>query len=206
MDTPPNDRLVQLVQAAQDGCPDALGEITRACRPYLLAIANGELGDKLRGKMGASDIVQDTLLQACCDIKDFQGRTQHAFLAWLRGILLHEIADAHRLYRDTEKRDINREQSISRNTSKSRDSEAFASPRLTPCSESIAREEAMIVRSALSRMPAHFVDVIRLRNWQQKSWNEVGIRMGRSAEAARKLWSRAIERLREELENDGNST
>jgi hypothetical protein len=41
--------------------------------------------------------------------------------------------------------------------------------------------------------------VIELRNRERLTFAEVGQRMGRSAEAARKLWARAIELLRKEM-------
>jgi DNA-directed RNA polymerase specialized sigma24 family protein len=42
--------------------------------------------------------------------------------------------------------------------------------------------------------------VVVLRNWDRLPFEEIAVRMERTAEAARKLWSRAIVRLQQELE------
>ena len=43
----------------------------------------------------------------------------------------------------------------------------------------------------------------RVRNWEQMAFAEIGKQMNRSPEAARKLWSRAVVRLQQELSADG---
>ena len=50
--------------AAQAGSRDALGEALDGCRPYLLHLARQALGPALQAKGGASDLVQDTFLEA----------------------------------------------------------------------------------------------------------------------------------------------
>jgi DNA-directed RNA polymerase specialized sigma24 family protein len=56
------------------------------------------------------------------------------------------------------------------------------------------------VAQALGELSADDREVITLRNFEHLEWTQVGQRMGRSAEAARKLWGRAIQRLRPLLE------
>ena len=198
---PPNseERMVSLITAARSGCSESLGELVEACRPYLLLIANQEIGDRLKAKVGASDIVQETLLQVRRDIGSFQGRSKSDLLSWLRKVLLHEVIDTHRHYKGTQKRDINLEQSIPTDSVIARQPQYFVSRQLTPSSEATAREEALVLRQALSKLPQEFVTVIKLRNWQQLSWEQVGERMGRTSEAARKLWGRAVAKLKSEI-------
>ena len=52
---------------------------------------------------------------------------------------------------------------------------------------------------ALARLPEDYRRVIALRYEQGQSFADIGQAMGRSSEAVRKLWFRAIERLRKEL-------
>ena len=84
-------------------------------------------------------------------------------------------------------------------TASSAESLLAASPRAS-C---IAKEESEALRAALHRLPEDYRTVLRLRNWECLPLAEVGRRMNRSEEAARKLWSRAIVRLQQEL--DGHS-
>jgi RNA polymerase sigma-70 factor (ECF subfamily) len=64
----------------------------------------------------------------------------------------------------------------------------------------IAEEEAALLQRALQRLPEDYQQVIRLRNWQLLPFDVIGQQLGRSAEAARKLWARAIEHLQREME------
>ena len=52
------------LEAARQGSPDALGQVLEYCRPYLLAVANEQLETDLQAKAGASDLVQDTFVEA----------------------------------------------------------------------------------------------------------------------------------------------
>ena len=80
-------------------------------RSYLRVLANLQLDRRLRSKVDASDIVQQTLLQAHRARAQFRGETDAEKGAWLRQILAHNLAHAMRDFR-RDKRDINREQSI----------------------------------------------------------------------------------------------
>ena len=64
----------------------------------------------------------------------------------------------------------------------------------------MARESVSALRAALSRLPDDEQAVIVLRHFESLSFQEVGHRLDRSPEAARKLWSRAIARLQRLLE------
>ena len=59
--------------------------------------------------------------------------------------------------------------------------------------------QARALQDALAQLPDDYRQVITLRHQEQRSFEEIGILLGRSSEAVRKLWSRAIERLKQEL-------
>src|SRR5262245_58290664 len=69
---------------ARAGSPEALGAVLEACRGYLLLIAQGELSPDLRAKAGASDLVQQTFLDAQRDFGRFRGESVAELRAWLR--------------------------------------------------------------------------------------------------------------------------
>jgi len=50
-----------------------------------------------------------------------------------------------------------------------------------------------------SRLPAEYRLVLELRYWGGLSFVDIAPRLGRSPEAVRKLWYRAVERVQEEL-------
>src|SRR6516225_6277984 len=64
--------LAGQIQAARQGSQEALAWLLEECRPYLLLIANDELDSGLRPKVGASDLVQDSVLEARQDFPRFR--------------------------------------------------------------------------------------------------------------------------------------
>jgi RNA polymerase sigma factor (sigma-70 family) len=70
----------------------------------------------------------------------------------------------------------------------------------SPSSVLAAREQDHALGQALEQLPEHYRQVIHWRNYERLEFEDIGRRLGRSAEAARKLWGRAIEQLQRLLE------
>src|SRR3954471_13867274 len=98
-----------LLDAARSGSREALGQLLESCRGYLLIVANGEMDVDLQAKEGASDRVQETFLEAQRDFGQFHGTSEPELLAWLRRLLLNNVANFTRRYRTTAKRSVERE-------------------------------------------------------------------------------------------------
>lgn len=186
--------------AARAGSRQALGEVLEACRRYLLRIANRRLDPALRAKGGASDVVQKTFLEAQRDFAHFQGESEADLRAWLRQVLLHHLANFHRHYRATDKRQAAREIGLDGSSSAEGVGAALAARTPSPSHEAMRHEEAETMQRSLARLPEEYRQVIFLRHHEQCSFEEIGRRMGRSPSGARALWSRAIDRLHQELE------
>jgi RNA polymerase sigma-70 factor, ECF subfamily len=197
---PPSGRVAEWVTEARGGSAAALGQILELCRSYLLLVANRELDEDLRGKEGASDLVQQTFLEAHRDFKQFHGTSQPEVLAWLRRILLNNLGNVRRRYVETDKRQIGRELPLEGNGRGAAVLQSLALDASSPSGRAAANEDSAALDRALSRLPADYQEVIVLRHEQGLSFAEVGELMDRSREAARKLWTRALCQLREELE------
>src|SRR5689334_1370544 len=94
---------------ARGGSDSALGSVLESCRDYLLLVANEEVPCELQPKAAPSDLVQQTFLEATRSFSDFAGQTDQELLRWLQQILLNNIRDTTRRYRQRAKRDIGRE-------------------------------------------------------------------------------------------------
>jgi RNA polymerase sigma-70 factor (ECF subfamily) len=199
MAEPPKDAAHHL-PAARAGSREALGQILEACRGYLLHIADQGLAADLRAKGGASDLVQETFLEAQRDFARFHGNTEAELLAWLRCLLLNNAANFARRYRATGKRQVAREVPLAGSDSSGAVAAGPAAATPSPSMEAMAHEKAEAVARALERLPEDYRRVITLRNQERRDFEEIGRLMGRSTDAARRLWSRAIERLQQELE------
>src|SRR3954470_15181007 len=89
---------------ARAGSSEALGRLLEECRGYLLAVARQELDPRLWPKVSPSDVVQETFLEAHRDFKCFCGDTEKELLAWLRRLLLNNVADRTYRFLGTAKR------------------------------------------------------------------------------------------------------
>ncbi len=99
----PTADLDQLLAATRAGSREALGDALVLCRQYLLAVANRQLNPALRSKGGASDIVQQTFLEAQRDFAKFQGDSVEELQAWLKHLSLNNAADFARGFQGTDK-------------------------------------------------------------------------------------------------------
>jgi len=165
-----------------------------------MAIANQELGDDLRAKGGASDVVQEAFLEAARDASHFTGKNRFEFRGWLRQILLHNILNFRRRYRDTTKRSTKRE--VSSDSSDVTANRPAHDP--TPSRVVMQAELVAAVQRAITALPSDYRTVIELRSLQRLTFEEIALRLDRSADAVRKLWCRAIEKLQDELTASGH--
>ena len=78
-------------------------------RSYLMLLARARIMPVNGRKVDASDIVQQTLMDAFAKREQFRGSSEAELTAWLREILKHNLLDVLRR-EQCEKRDIRREQ------------------------------------------------------------------------------------------------
>jgi RNA polymerase sigma-70 factor, ECF subfamily len=173
----------ELLRAARGGCPDAMGRVLQACHAFLLNLAEDAIDSDLRPKGGASDLVQDTFLEAQQGFAHFQGKSEDELRAWLRLILVHNAANFRRNYRDRAKREVGRE--VPLDEDRGGDAEPAAAAPV------ISAEQADRVRAEVARLPLVYRRVIEWRMWGGLTFEQIGAMLQCSAEAARKHWARA---------------
>jgi RNA polymerase sigma-70 factor (ECF subfamily) len=169
-------------------------------RSYLHVLARAQLHPQLKERLDASDIVQQTLLEAHRDREHFRGETSAQLAGWLRRILGHNVKNALRDMRAA-KRDVARERPLDQALERSGLDVAawLAADQATP-SEIIAGHERLLrLSDGLSALPDAQSQAIVLRYWQSCSLAEIAERMGRSPAAAAGLLHRGLVQLRELL-------
>jgi RNA polymerase sigma-70 factor (ECF subfamily) len=196
--TQPNHDAGQWLPAARAGSAEALGHALEACRRYLLGVAEREINPALRAKGGASDLVQETFLDAQRLFGRFQGTSAGELLAWLRQLLLHNLGDFSRRYQGTGKRDLGRE--VPLQPGSTADGPRVPTDSATPSQVLGQGEQAEALRRAVERLPEDYRQVLAWRYQENLSFEEIGQRLGRTGNAARKLWLRAVQQLQQELE------
>ncbi|HZL91841.1 MAG TPA: sigma-70 family RNA polymerase sigma factor [Pirellulaceae bacterium] len=201
-----NVRFEDLLASARGGSSQSLGSALDICRQYLLLVANRELDEQLQAKGGGSDLVQETFFEAQRDFAKFTGSTQDEMLAWLRRILLNNVANFRRFHLETGKRNAALERPIHDDPSASGGGPELPSPHQSPSQWAISKERMDALDDALARLPDEQRQVIVLRNQQHLSFEAIGVTIGKTADAARKLWARAVERLQHELGQPDDSS
>jgi RNA polymerase sigma-70 factor (ECF subfamily) len=189
-----------LIAAARKGQPDALNHLLGLYRNYLQLLAYSGLSGPFQGKADPSDLVQDTLLDAYRDFLQFSGADEQAFTSWLRQIVSRNLIDFVRRYRSAA-RDVAREESADQVKFVARLCNLGDSVASSPSQSAQRRELGVLVADALSELSGAQREAIVLRTLQDLSWAEVGRRMGRSEEAVRKLWTRALVNLKPLIES-----
>jgi RNA polymerase sigma-70 factor, ECF subfamily len=186
--------------SARQGDAVALGRILEACRPYLLLVANRELPAELKAKVGPSDLVQSTFVKVQQKLGFFDGNTKDQLLAWLRAILLNELANVNRHYCGTNMRQVNREVFLA-DIPLAQLRNRLLDNGKSPSSLALARERDERLERALDELPETYRQVIEWRSLERLPFEEIGLRLGqRTPAAARQLWVRAIDQLQGILE------
>lgn len=195
----------QLLDEARQGQREPLGQLLQSYRNYLTILATTQLDRRLRRRMNASDLVQETMLAAHRDFGKFRGSTEREFLAWLRQILIHCLHHAVETHVKAQRRDVRCEISIdqvglSLDRSAANFAQVLADPGPSPSTPARQRERAVALADQLAKLRPEYRDVIVLRNLQGLSFDEIAQRMDRKTGAVRMLWLRAIEKFKQVYE------
>jgi RNA polymerase sigma-70 factor (ECF subfamily) len=185
-----------LVRRVRAGDEAAARELFERHLPALRAKARARLPAALRGKIAESDVIQDAWLAAFLSIGKFEERGDGSFAAWLRTILEHKIGHEIERHIAADKRDVRREQ---RMRTGSVDGFGAAPDQTSPSQAAVSAEEQEVLRAAVASLPDDYATVVRLVHIEGLKLADAGARMGRSADAARKLYGRALEAMADRL-------
>lgn len=169
-----------------------------SARGWLRLLAARQLPARLQPKVAPSDLVQKTMLEAFLDASRFEGTTPEEVYGWLRRILRNNIHDSIRQFQDCRARDVRIERPLDELDEHDRTDRALVGNPMAERTAIRAEEDSALCR-ALERLPEICRIVVRLRIWDDLEWDEIGRRIGRSGDAARKIWGRSIVRLHAEL-------
>ena len=192
--------VARCIRLAREGQSEALAQILEAYRNYLRLIAATCFERQLRGKADPSDVVQDALVKVHENFHQFRGATERELLAWMRTIVARLLTDLRRRFLGAE-RQVGRERSLEKVVDRSSLilEGLLAKRQDSPSTRARQREQSVLLADALAQLGPDDREVITLRNLLELEWEEVARRMGRSADAARMLWTRAVRRLGDQL-------
>lgn len=174
-------------------------------RDYLSVLARGQIPASMQARLDASDIVQETLLEAHRKMDQYRGSSEPRQLAaWLRQLLSCNLIDALRTQR-REGRDVHREQAMS----KWLDESAMGLDQFLMANDSTPSEivhkrfRALEVAAAIEELPASQRDAIVSRYFHKATLEQIAEQMQKSKPAIAGLLKRGLDSLRIRLREDG---
>jgi len=188
-------RLEELLATAKTGSNSALGRALNVCRPHLLHAARRRIAPALRPVVGASDLVQDTFVNATKAFHVFRGRRASEFLNWLHCILSNRIAEIAR--RDRQR--LNGVVQVAGTGINRRLNAPISADQESPSGIASSEEISGQIRVALLRLPEHQQEILHLRFDDGLNFSQIGEQLELSEDAARMQFLRAVKRLRREL-------
>ena len=170
---------------------------SRRSGPFLV---ERSLDRGLKSRFDASDVVQQTLLDATKAIGNLANTTDRGLLAWLRNALQHDMDDLIRKHVAAKMRTVHGEKSLDASVPEGghlRDTlDAGCS---TPSRHAMREEDKNALHRALAKIPPAQADAVRMRHLQNMPLKEIANPMNRSTGAVSLLLVRGIKALRAEL-------
>lgn len=167
-------------------------------RHYLHLLARLQLPPRLRAKVDASDVIQQTLLEAHEAMSRFGELDETARVAFLRRMLANNLVDLARRFA-TEGRDVSREVALEAQMQESscRLAALLGGDHSSPSQRAVREEEQLILASSLAQLPEDQRVVVEMKHLQGRSVAEIAEAIGRSETAVGGLLRRGLKRLRE---------
>jgi RNA polymerase sigma-70 factor (ECF subfamily) len=191
-------RTEQLLAATKQGEQWARNALLVRFRGRLKALVLMRMHDRMAARLDASDVVQESLVEANHRLGDYLERQPLPFYQWLREITLERLIDLHRRHVVAQKRSVHREQQLATAPDASIDAlvHCFVARGSSP-SQQIQRDElGTQLHAALEQLSAIDREVLVLRHLQQLSTRDIASVLGISESAVKVRHLRALRRLR----------
>jgi RNA polymerase sigma-70 factor (ECF subfamily) len=204
MDTETRLNVEQLLVQARAGAPECLGRLLQYYCNYLKLLVATNFDEKLQARCSPSDIVQETYCEAHRDFEKFRGITEPEFLAWLKTILVNNMAREVEKHVLAAKRDVRREVSVDMmgealERSAARLESILVDQGPSPSSNVHRYEQTIMLANHLAKLPSDYQKVLIFRHCEGLPFKDIAQRMGRTTGAIRMLWLRAIGQIREQM-------
>jgi len=192
IDMEPPTENEQLFEAARQGDSEALGQLLEHFRVQLRENIHHDLQNQLHRRVGESDIIQQSCLQATQQFfTQFRGTTLAEFWGWLqqiqRNTLVDQVRNNHAQKRDArrERSGANLNQALGKITS--------------PSQKAVRSESQQQLDRAIEMLPEEQSRAVRMRHLDGLHIRDIAVAMGKSESATAKLITRGMSALKELL-------
>ncbi len=195
----------ELLRRVAQGERAARDELFARHRKRLLQMISVRMDPRLAARIDASDVIQETLAEVVQKMPDYLRNQPLPFYPWLRQMALERLVDLSRQHIRAQRRSVNREEELDmfladRSAIVLAD-RLFASG-TSPSGRVRKAELRNRVRLALGNMAAPDREVLVLRYLEQLTTAETAAILGITEQAVRSRHRRALERLRDLLDEE----
>lgn len=187
-----------LLERLHRGDESAMAALLELHLPWLRSHVERRLGDFLRRHGDADDYLQDAMADFLRDAPQFQVRDGAQFRSLLARVVENTLRDRNDWFR-AKRRDL------ARNAALPSESVLALDPALhrgtTPSRAADRSETREWVRLALELMGAEDRKIILAREYEDRSFVDIGNDLGMTANAVRMRWVRAVARLAEVMKD-----
>jgi RNA polymerase sigma-70 factor (ECF subfamily) len=202
---PPNSELLLARAAAGDVA--AWGALLAQHQDRLLDVITFRLDPRLRGRIDAADVMQETFISATARRAEFFQQSSQPLFLWLRWMVGNTLLELHRHHLGAQMRDVKREVHsgwLPDGAGRDDGTRGALVEQLTggatgPATAAARAEVKARLEEALGRMDSIDREVLALRHYEHLTSSEAAQVLGIQEDAASKRYLRAVERLREIL-------
>lgn len=187
----------QLLELAQGGDQAAWESLVARHREKLRRMIDFRLHPQLQGRVDASDVVQETFIEAARVLTPERHNPDLPVHLWLRRLAKQKLIQAHREHLQAECRTVGREQRAIPQAQVSSFSIAryLVGDFTSPSHALLRSEKRQALQAALEQLDALDREVLVLRHFEQLSGPESAEILGISHDAVKKRYVRALEKL-----------
>jgi RNA polymerase sigma-70 factor (ECF subfamily) len=173
-----------LLDGARAGDARARGELFESLRARLVLWCASRMSADLRAKVEAEDLAQEILLAVCRDLDTYQGTDRRSFYAWVFRIAENRIRDAADHFGAAKRQPV----------------ELPRSWQTTPGTAAVRNESVQRLAEAIERLPEDHRRIVQLRRLEERDFADIARTVGRSENAVRIVYCRALKALRAQLD------
>jgi RNA polymerase sigma-70 factor (ECF subfamily) len=190
----------RLLERARAGDQAAVSEIFARHRARLRQMVELRLDRRLRGRMDASDVIQDACVEVARRLDEYLREPNCPLFLWLRLIVGERLLKLHRDHLGTQMRDEGLDVSIYRGGLPAASSAALAAQLLgkhtSPTQAAVRAERLMRLQDALNTMDPVDREVLSLRHFEEMTLTETALTLGIEEAAAAKRYIRSLKRFK----------
>jgi RNA polymerase sigma-70 factor (ECF subfamily) len=193
----------ELVRRVGEGDQAAVGQLLDRHRGRLRRMVAARLDPRLLARVDPSDVVQEALLKAAQRLPEYARDRPLPFYPWLRQLAWDRLVELHHQHVRARKRSVTREQA---DPLISDQSALLLVAQLVdtgtgPSGQLLRKELRERVRAALAALPVQDCEILMMRHVEQLKVSEIAAVLQLSESAVKMRRLRAIQKLRELLDN-----